>query len=191
VGEKEALELLDSIPENVMVVMDEAYYEYVTKPDFPRSINYMKEGRNVFVLRTFSKIYGLAGLRVGYCIARDELITDLNRVRAPFNVNNLAQAGAMGCLEDHEHVRRCMEVNAAGCEYLYKALDEMGMDYVPTDANFILVNVGHAREIFNKLLPLGVIVRPLDGYELPEHIRVSVGMQWENEKFVEAIKKIL
>ncbi len=191
VGEKEALELLDAVPENVMVVMDEAYYEFVTRPDFPRSIDYMKEGRNVFVLRTFSKIYGLAGLRIGYCIAREELITDLNRVRAPFNVNSLAQAGALASLEDYEHVRRCLEVNTAGREYLYKSLDELGLEYVQTEANFILVKVGKSREIFNKLLPMGVIVRPLDGYELPEHIRLGIGMQDENEKFVEAIKKLI
>lgn len=191
VGEKEALEFLDAIPENVLVVMDEAYYEYVTRPDFPPSIDYMKEGRNVLVLRTFSKIYGLAGLRVGYCIAREELITDLNRVRAPFNVNNLAQAGALGCLEDDDHVRRCMEVNDAGREYLYKELDGMGLEYVPTDTNFIVVKVGNARETFNKLLPFGAIVRPLDGYEMPEHIRLSIGMQWENEKFIDALKQII
>lgn len=191
VGEKEAEELLRSIPEKVMVVMDEAYYEYVTRPDFPRSIDRVREGRNVFVLRTFSKIYGLAGLRVGYGIARDELITDLNRVRAPFNVNSLAQAGALACLDDHEHVRRCLEVNEAGCQYLYRAMEEIGLEYVPTEANFILVKVGKARETFTKLLPMGVIVRPMDGYDLPEHIRLSIGMQDENEKFINAIKKLM
>jgi histidinol-phosphate aminotransferase len=191
VGKEEAQALLDAIPEKVIVVMDEAYYEYVTRPDFPPSIEYMKEGRNVMVLRTFSKIYGLAGLRVGYGIAREELITDLNRVRAPFNVNSLAQAGALACLGDHDHVRRCIEVNDAGREYLYKALDEIGLEYVPTDTNFILVKVGKAREVFNKLLTMGVIVRPMDGYELPDHIRLSIGMQWENEKFIEAIRKLV
>jgi histidinol-phosphate aminotransferase len=174
-----------------MVIMDEAYYEYITRPDFPRSIDYIKEGRNVFVLRTFSKIYGMAGLRVGYCIADEELITDLNRVRAPFNVNSISQAGALAAIDDHDHVRRCLEVNSAGCQYLYKALDELGVEYVPTDANFLLVKTGKAREAFNKLLPLGVITRPLDGYELPDHLRVSIGMQWENEKFIDALKTVI
>ncbi len=191
VGEKEALEMLGAIPENVMVVMDEAYYEFVTRPDFPRSIDYVMEGKNIFVLRTFSKIYGLAGLRVGYGIAKEELITDLNRVRAPFNVNCLAQAGALACLEDDDHVRRCLEVNNEGREYLYKGLSDLGLEYVPTDTNFILVKVENSREMFNKLLPLGVIVRPLDGYELPDYIRLGIGVQWENDKFLEAIKQLI
>jgi len=187
---QEIEEFLDKIPPRVITVLDEAYYEYL--PDSMKfdSLSLVNE-KKVVVLRTFSKLYGLAGLRIGYGIASRDCVEVLNRVRQPFNTNSLAQAAALAALDDEEHVRRTLRVNRKGLERLNRAFQDLGLDYVPSFANFILVKVGRGQEIFQRLLQRGIIVRPMDFYGLPEYIRVTVGRPEENEKFLRELKKLL
>lgn len=182
---------MEKVPESVIVCMDEAYAEYVTSEDYPDTLKYVKEGRAVIGLRTFSKIYGLAGLRVGYGFALPEIISFLERMRQPFNVNSLAQAGAVSALDDDSHVRRSREVNGEGLKYLYAELDKLSIEYVPTEANFFLIKVGDGKGVYDSLLKTGVIVRPMASYGLGEYIRVTVGLAKENERFIEALAGIL
>lgn len=198
VGRGDIERFMGRLRDDIIVVFDEAYYEYVEREDFPDTVKYVRDGKNVIVLRTFSKIYGLAGLRIGYGFARDEIVGFMNRVRQPFNVNSLAQIGAVAALKDKSHLERSREVNRNGKEYLYGEFRRLGLDYIPTEANFILVKVGNGstsspcngREIYNKLLKKGVIVRAMDGYKLPDYIRVTVGLPEENERFIEALLEI-
>ena len=178
------------LPDDIILVLDEAYYEFVTSKDFPNSFEYLKEGKNVVILRTFSKIYGLAGLRVGYGIAPERLNFYMNKVRQPFNVNSLAQIAAMAALDDEEHLKRSQKNNADGLKFLYGEIKAMGFEYVPTHANFFLIKVGKGKEVYDALLKQGVIVRPMASYGLGEYIRVTVGTPEENKRFVEAIKKV-
>lgn len=182
---------MERVPESVIVCMDEAYAEYVTNDAYPDTLKYVKQGRAVIGLRTFSKIYGLAGLRVGYGFAPPEIIGYLERVRQPFNVNSLAQAGAVSALDDDEHVRRSREVNIEGLKYLYAELDKLSVEYVPTEANFFLIKVGDGKGVYDALLKTGVIVRPMASYNLNEYIRVTVGLPQENERFIEALAVVL
>ena len=190
VGAREMERFLTRVPPRVLVVCDEAYFEYVERPDFPRSLEYLAQGHNLFVLRTFSKIYGLAGLRVGYMIGKQELVNYVNQVREPFNVNSLAQAAALGALDDREHVTRTREVNAKGKKFLYALFQELGLSFVPTEANFVLVRVDREEEIYEGLLREGVIVRPMIGWGLPGYLRVSIGLPSENERFAHALRKV-
>lgn len=183
---------LSMIPEDIIIVVDEAYVEYVSDPDFPDSLKYHNGKRNLITLRTFSKIYGLAGLRIGYGISRAEIIEYMNRVRQPFNVNSLAQVAALHALDDDEHVSISQKVNMEGLKYLYAELDKMGLEYVRTQANFFLINIKEdAHRIFKMLQKEGIIVRPMGGFGLKEFIRVTVGLPEENEKFIKALKKVL
>jgi histidinol-phosphate aminotransferase len=183
---------LDRVPEQAIVAMDEAYFEYVDSPDFPDSWEYVRQGRNVFVLRTFSKIYGLAGLRVGYGMARPELIRYLHQVREPFNVNSLAQAAACASLRDPDQVERSRRMNREGKAMLEAAFDAMGLPYAPTEANFILVDVKRdSRDIYEALLRRGVIVRTGDVFGLPTHLRVTIGTAAQNERFLQALRAVL
>jgi histidinol-phosphate aminotransferase len=183
---------LDRVPEDVLVVLDEAYDEYVEATDKPRTLRYVTEGRNVVVLRTFSKAYGLAGLRVGYGIARPEITALLGLVRSPFNVNLVGQAAATAGLGDQEHIRRSVALNAAGRHYLYGEFRRLGLEYVPSEANFVLVDInGDSRAVFDRLQRLGVIIRPGAGLGLPRHIRVTVGPPPQNERFVAALEEVL
>ena len=192
VRQRDVENFLDRVPENVLVVMDEAYDEYVDDPEKPKTLPYVLEGRNVVVLRTFSKAYGLAGLRVGYGIARPEIAALLNKVRSPFNVNLIAQHAAAVAIGDQEHIRKAVELNAKGREYLYDAFTKMGLEYVPTQANFILVDIsGDSRQVFADLQAKGVIIRPGAGLGLPRHIRVTIGTQSQNERFVKAFGEVL
>ncbi|MBE9532056.1 MAG: aminotransferase class I/II-fold pyridoxal phosphate-dependent enzyme, partial [Proteobacteria bacterium] len=191
VGAKEFDAFMEQVPDSVIVCMDEAYAEYVTSDDYPDTLKYVKEGRRIIGLRTFSKIYGLAGLRVGYGFAPAEIIGYLERVRQPFNVNSLALAAALGAIDDDEHVHMSREVNAAGLEYLYSELDRLKVEYVPTQANFFLIKVGDGKGVYGGLLKLGVIVRPMASYGLGEYIRVTVGLVEENERFIEALAVVL
>lgn len=175
--------MMAKMPDSLIVVLDEAYYEYVSDPDYADSMKYLHSSSNVFVLRTFSKMYGLAGLRLGYGIAKKEILSDMNRLREPFNTNSIAQKAAIAALDDVEHVRRSREVNESGKEYLYRKLDEMGMTYVPTEANFIYMPVPDAPALYKKLLKLGVIVRPMG----PDSIRVTIGLPDENRRVIEAL----
>jgi histidinol-phosphate aminotransferase len=180
--------LLKKIPDNDLVVVDEAYAEFVENKDFPNGIKYVKEGRNVVVLRTFSKFFGLAGLRVGYGIARPELIAPLFKTKMPFNVNRLAQAGAAAALDDDGFMAKTLQNNGAGKDYLYAELDKLGLKYKKTEANFIFVNVKKpADEIFLELMRRGVIIRPLTSFGFPNAIRVSIGTPEQNEKFIAAL----
>jgi len=170
-------------PEGLLVVVDEAYYEYVRNPDYADSILHFRAGRDILVLRTFSKIYGLAGLRIGYGIAKKDIIEEMNKLRPPFNANSLAQAGAVGALKDEEHLRRTVQANEEGKRYLYGELDSLGVRYVPTEANFIYILLGRdSKAVYGALLREGVITRPMG----PEEIRVTIGTMEENRRFVKA-----
>jgi histidinol-phosphate aminotransferase len=174
------------VPDGVIVCMDEAYFEYVRGPAYPASLRYVEEGWPVVVLRTFSKIYGLAGARVGYGVAHPEITDYINRVRQPFNVNSLAQAAALAALDDHVHIKKSLENNVLGLKYLFDAVTGLGYECVPTEANFFLIKVGDGKGVYEALLKKGVIVRPMASYGLPEFIRVTVGLPEENRRFVEA-----
>jgi histidinol-phosphate aminotransferase len=188
---KKAVErFLERCPEETLVVMDEAYYEYVDDPDYPDSLAYVREGRNVVVLRTFSKIYALAGLRVGYGIARPEIIHALHQVREPFNVNTLAQVAAVASLEDPEQVPRSRKCNREGRDYLYREFRRLGLPCVETQANFVLVDVLRPnRPVYEALMRRGVIVRVLGG--LPTHLRVTIGTPADNQRFIRELEAVL
>jgi len=182
---------LERIPPDVLIVVDEAYFEYVEDSEYPDSLLYQGRGRPLLTLRTFSKLYGLAGLRIGYGIAAKEVIDLMQRVRQPFNVNAPAQWAALAALDDSDHVRRSLETNRIGMEYLRKEIAALGLEQVPSWANFILVRVGNGNDFFQRLLPQGVIVRPVGVYEFPEYVRVTVGTMAENRRFIEALKKVI
>jgi len=186
---REIEDFLGRVPPEVVVVLDEAYYEYLP-PEFRfEGIPHLKE-KKLILLRTFSKIHGLAGLRIGYGLASAEMVEILNRVRQPFNTSSPAQAGALAALDDEAHIRRAVEVNRMGLSRLEKGFRELGFDYVPSAANFILVKVGRGMEVYNRLLPRGIIVRPMDGYGLPEWLRITVGLPRENERLLKELTKI-
>ncbi|HEX4639924.1 MAG TPA: histidinol-phosphate transaminase [Chthoniobacterales bacterium] len=180
---------MNRVPPNIVVVFDEAYYEYLDDP--PDTLRFIHAGRNVVTLRTFSKIQGLASLRVGYGIARPELIQVLHKTRQPFNVSGLAQAAALAGLEDDEHRRETKRITDEGRDYLEKEFGEMGLRFIPSVANFVLVNVGDGAKIFRELLQRRVIVRALKGYNLAEWIRISVGTMEQNRRCIAALKKVL
>lgn len=183
--------LLDAVPENVLLVLDEAYAEYVEDPDYPDGIATVRDGRAVIVLRTFSKIYGLAGLRVGYGVTRPDVVDATNRIRQPFNVNSLAQVGALAALDDTEHVEASRAANRAGLAFLRSEMARLGLEVVPSWANFLLVRVGAGAALYQALLRRGVIVRPMNGYGYPDHVRVTVGTDAENRRFVAALEECL
>ncbi len=183
---------LDRVPDDVLVVFDEAYYEYVSAKDFPDSLSYVRQGRNVVVLRTFSKIYGLAGLRIGYGIAPHHIAELVHRVREPFNVNAPAQIGALAALGDIGHVARSRDVNEAGKVFLYKELARLGLPYIPTEANFIFFNLERdSQVVFERLLDEGVITRSGEVFGCPTWLRVTIGTAAENQRFVRALEKAL
>jgi histidinol-phosphate aminotransferase len=192
VTRREVDALLDRVPEQTLVVLDEAYFEYVEHPDYPRSVDYVRERRNVILLRTFSKAYGLAGLRLGYGIARPEIIGHLNQVREPFNVNLIAQAAGVAAIADREHVEKTRQMNAEGKQTLYRAFEALGLEYAPTEGNFIWVDVGrNSRDVFNALLKRGVIVRTGDIFGAPTHLRVTIGTHTQNAIFLNALEEVL
>lgn len=180
---------LEQVPPDVLIIVDEAYFEYVEAADYPNSLDYHQQGKALLTLRTFSKLYGLAGLRIGYGIADKQIISLMHRVRQPFNVNAPAQWGALAALNDREHVRRSLENNRQGLEYLTLEFTRLGVEYVPSHANFILLRVGNGEDVFNRLLAQGIIVRPMAGYRFPEHLRVTIGTMDENRKFIDGLKK--
>jgi histidinol-phosphate aminotransferase len=178
----EILEFVRGLPEHVVFVLDEAYAEYIDNPPDLRPL--IAEGRKVICLRTFSKIYGLAGFRIGYGYAAEDFIGLLNRVRQPFNVNSLAQVAAIAALEDEAFVARSRKINAAGVRQLNRGFAKLGLESAPTAANFILVRVGDGDAVFQRLQRAGVIVRPVRGYGLPEWVRVTVGTRAQNERLL-------
>ena len=190
--EQELEKLLSEVPEDTLIILDEAYHEYVQNDEYPDGIDYVKKGYPVIVLRTFSKAYGLAGLRLGYGIAQPEIIEKLMKARDPFNVNRLAEMAGKAALKDEEFLNKTIEINEKGKKYLYSELERMGLEYIPTSANFILVNIQHdSEEVFQKMLEKGVIIRPGKPLGYPEHLRVTVGLPEENEKFVEVLEEVI
>lgn len=189
---KEWERFLGQIGPEILILVDEAYFEYATDPDYPDSLSYHSEERAILTLRTFSKIYGLAGLRLGYGVGSGRDMVDLmHRVRQPFNANAAAQWAALAALDDREHVEHSREANREGMGYLKEEIAKLGLEQVPSQGNFILVRVGNGQEVFNGLLRRGVIVRPMGAYDLPEYVRVTVGKMEENRRFVKELKDII
>jgi histidinol-phosphate aminotransferase len=187
VGARELDAFMDRVPDDVVVMIDEAYWEFAERPDFPDSLAWVKRRPATLVLRTFSKIYGLAGLRVGYGIAGTELAEYLQRARHPFNVNRLAEAAAVAALDDTEHVKRTIEMVIEGRAYLTRELRAMGVEVVPSEANFLLARVG--TDVYDVLLKQGIIVRPLAGYGMADCVRITVGAPHENERLVKTLRR--
>jgi histidinol-phosphate aminotransferase len=180
--------LMERLPEGILLVVDEAYHEYVTDPEYADSMKHFKDKKDILILRTFSKIYGLAGLRIGYGIARKDIISEMNKLRPPFNTSSVAQHAALGAVHDEDHIKTTKEMNEQGKRLLYRGLDSLGLKYVPTEANFIYILLGQdSNVLYNDLLKQGVIVRPVG----PEEIRVTIGLPKENERFIEAIKAVM
>jgi len=191
VTHREMLEFMEGIPEDVIVVLDEAYHDYVNHGDYPKSLRFIEEGRNVIVLRTFSKMYGLAGFRVGYCVARNEFVLAIEKVSPPFSVNRFGQIGAAAALEDREHVKRTKEINEQGKKYLYQRFKELDVFYIPSETNFVTIDMKtDAREIAEAFQEKGIIVRPLTMYGQPTFLRVTIGMPEQNKRFVEEFARI-
>ena len=180
------------IPPTVIVVFDEAYIEFAMGADFPDTLSHVRQGRKVFVLRTFSKASSLAGLRVGYGIAQADAMALLHRVRQPFNVNSLAQVAALAALEDDGHILECVRMNEAGRHFLYDEFTALGLKYVLSRANFILVDVGRsAHDVYQRLLREGVIVRPMTSFGMETALRITVGTPEENRRLIKALRKCL
>lgn len=193
ISNSEFEQFMAAVSPDVIIVLDEAYIEFVRDPNCVRSIDYVKSGVNVVAMRTFSKAYGLAGLRIGYGVMTAELSGLLNRVRQPFNVNSLAQVAAVAALGDEDFLKKTVRLVHDELDYLYDALSRAGIEYIPTQANFFLINVGrqNADEIFNRLLKQGVIVRSMTSYGYPDYIRVNVGLHSENARFLEVLTDVL
>ncbi len=180
---------MEKVPDSVLVVVDEAYYEYVMSPDYANSMKYLEQGRDILILRTFSKIYGLAGLRIGYGISQPAINTEMNKIRQPFNINSLAQKAAFAALSDKKHLEKTVGINEEGKKYLHKELAELKLAYVPTEANFIYISLEKidSAGIYNSLLKEGIIIRPMG----PSEIRVTIGLPDENKKLIAALMKFI
>ncbi len=188
VGADEFDRFVASLPETVVVAVDEAYVDFARRRDFPDSVAWVRRRPGTIVLRTFSKIYGLAGLRIGYGLADLELAQYLQRARHPFNVNRLAEIAALAALDDEEHAERTRRSNAEGVEYLTRELRELGIEVWPTDANFLLARTGPG--VHDRLLREGLIVRPLHGFGMPDHARITVGLPEENERLIKTLRRL-
>lgn len=184
---KEFDHFMERVPDGILTVMDEVYFEYVSDPEYADSMKWFRQGKDILILRTFSKIFGLAGLRIGYGIAHEEIIAEMNKLRPPFNTNSIAQAAALKALGDREHVGKSREINETGKKYLYRELERLGLGYVPTEANFIYMPVEDSVSLYDRLLRTGVIVRPMG----PKALRVTIGLPDENTRFIEALKTIV
>lgn len=188
VGAEQLDAFMERVPEDVVVMLDECYWEFAQRSDFPDSLAWIKRRPATLVLRTFSKIYGLAGLRVGYGVAGPELAEYLQRARHPFNVNRLAEAAAVAALDDREHVERSLQMVLDGRAYLTRELREMGIEVTPSDANFLLARVGMG--VYDVLLQQGVIVRPMTGYGMDDCLRITVGTPEHNERLVKTLRRL-
>lgn len=191
VGQAALDSFMSRVPDHVVVVFDEAYIELLQPEDQPDCLKYVRQGRKVIVLRTFSKTYGLAGLRIGYGIAPEECIKLLHRVRQPFNTTAMAQSAALAALDDDEYVAKTRMMMREGLDYFVAAFHRMRLQHVPSSANFILVKVGPGRRVFDAMQKAGVIVRPMDPYGLPEFIRITVGTRSENRRCISVLKDTL
>lgn len=191
-NKEEISDFLNALPPGVIVVLDEAYIEFATDPDIASAVELLESYPLVVVLRTFSKAYGLAGLRIGYGFASEMIIDGMNLVRQPFNVNYLAQVGALAALDDDEFVEKTLELTRDGLEFLYSQLDRIGLKYLPTQTNFFLIKTPlGAQETYQRMLKQGVIVRSMESFGLNEYIRVNVGLPEENKRFIKTLEKIL
>jgi len=191
ITEEQMAHFMKSVPKHVLVIIDEAYHEYVEASDYANGIDYLKAGHNVIVLRTFSKLFALAGLRVGYAIGPAAVLAEINRVREPFNVNMLGQVGAIAAIDDVEHIEASRRLNRAGFEQLQAGLARLGYDVVPSQTNFLLFDTGrNDKELFEELLRVGVIVRSGTALGCPGYLRVSIGTEAENEAFLTAFARI-
>ena len=189
ISQRDIDRFMSRIPNSIIVVFDEAYFEFLDDP--PDTLRFVREGRNVVVLRTFSKIHGLAGIRIGYAIAPPEMAEVLHKTRQPFNVNSIAHAGAIAALDDEAHLRETKRVIDEGRAYLQEQFAEMHVAFVPAVANFLMVNVGDGCAVFQKLLQRKIIVRPLKGYGLPEWVRISVGTMEQNRQLIAALRDVM
>lgn len=188
---EEIIRFVNDVPDDVLLVMDEAYIEFLDDPvDFVPLVR-LGARKNLVLMRTFSKIYGLAGLRIGYGIGSPDFISMLEKIRQPFNVNLLSQTAALAALDDDEHVRKTRANNFAGLDFFTRAFRELKLEFVPSHANFILVHVGDGSKIFEAMQRQGVIVRPMGGYQLPEWVRISIGTPAENQRCLSVLKEIL
>ena len=191
VGAAELEAFIAGLPVHVLVVLDEAYNEYLPAEARTDTLPWLARYPNLVITRTFSKVYGLAGLRVGYSFASPAVADLMNRVREPFNVNSVALAAAAAALEDTAFVEESYAINRAGMSQLIEGFERLGLEYIPSYGNFVTVRVGNAADVFQKLLRAGVIVRPVGGYGLPNHLRVSIGLHGENERFLEALEQAI
>lgn len=182
---------LERVPKDVVVVLDEAYNEYIAPEERVDTATWIEDFPNLVVTRSFSKIFGLAGLRVGYALASAEIADLMNRVRQPFNVNNLALAAAVAALDDHQFLAESYELNRRGMEQLVAGLKRLGLEHIPSHGNFVTFRAGDGAAVNQKLLQQGVIVRPIAGYGMPEWLRVTIGKEAENRRFLEALEKAL
>jgi histidinol-phosphate aminotransferase len=183
---------LQQAPSEALVVLDEAYCDFVSDAGYPDGIDYVRQGRNVIVLRTFSKVYGLGGIRIGYAVSRPEVIRLLRQVKEPFNVNVLAQIAALAALRDHEHLERTTRLIHREKAFLYGELSAMGLKFIPTEANFIFIDLGlDSRVVFQRMLERGIIVRPGDIWGLPQFIRLTIGTREQNQRVARALRDIL
>lgn len=192
----ELRQFINDIPQNILIVLDEAYFEYASDPamkvdSYPDSSQWLADFPNLIVTRTFSKVHGLAGLRIGYSLSHPDVADILNRVRQPFNVNSLALSAASAALEDQHHLEKSLTCNVKGMQQLMQAFSTMALEYIPSVGNFICVKVGDGLKVYDSLLYHGVIVRPVANYELPEYIRITIGTTDENERFINALKEVL
>ncbi|HEX3890417.1 MAG TPA: histidinol-phosphate transaminase [Verrucomicrobiae bacterium] len=185
---EEVIQFINEVPDDVLLVMDEAYIEFLDDAVDLVSLIRLGVRKNLILMRTFSKIYGLAGLRIGYGIGNSDFISTLEKIRQPFNVNLLAQTAALAALDDDDHVRKTRVNNFAGLEFFRRAFRDLKLEFVPSSANFILVRVGEGQKVFDAMQKQGVIVRPMGGYQLPEWIRISVGTPKENERCLDTLK---
>jgi histidinol-phosphate aminotransferase len=185
-------DFMERVGDDILVVFDEAYCEYAESPAFSSGLDYVRAGHNAVVFRTFSKIYGLAALRVGYAFTTPAIAHAVERVMEPFNVNTLAQVGALAALDDQAHVQNSQQLNHQGKAYLYAELTRLGLQYIPTEANFIFFDCGmNCQTVFQGLLQQGVIVRTCDHFGYPEYIRVTVGKPEDNQRFISSLEKVL
>lgn len=192
VTKEEMDEFIKHLPENVMLILDEAYYEYIDDPLYPQSFTYFNEGKNIIILRTFSKIYGLAGARLGYGIADSKIISDLMKLRISFNVNRISQVAGIAALEDYDHIEKARKINEAGKEFMYDAYKRLGLFFVPTYGNFIFVNFEQDSQIvFEALQKNGVITRPIKAYGFQNALRITIGTERQNKKLIKALEKVL
>jgi histidinol-phosphate aminotransferase len=192
VTQRQLTAFLDRVPQHVVTVLDEAYFEYLQHPDYPNGISLLDRYPNLVVTRTFSKVYGLAGMRVGYCVSHPDIADLLNRVRQPFNVSSIALECAEAAVNDQEYVNLSRQINDEGMQQLHRGLDQLGVAYIPSGGNFLCIDLGRiAAPTYEALLRLGVIVRPIAAYGMPNHLRVTVGLHEENARFLDALARVI